>query len=84
MSEFAQAIAHMLSMIEPVSHDYGPSVHRFYAFHRRFLVTIIDAEEPSCTVVDVFEPARIERFTDARSIRMFFDSRGQSLRDEHI
>jgi len=73
MSAFAAAIKLMLGVTEPIDTPYGPSVFRRYAFEHQYVVTIIDAEIPSCTVAHVFHPDHLHVFESIDQVERFFD-----------
>jgi len=76
MSEFREAICNIARPCEPIDHPYGPSVYKCYAFGRRYVLTIIDAELPTCVAVCTIshEKAKCLRFTSIHDFDTYFAS----------
>jgi len=70
------SIKELLKDTEPVPTSYPPCVERFRAFQGRFIVTLIDADIPSCTVAPATNPAQITRFEDFHSLKTFLELEG--------
>jgi len=76
MSEFREAICNIARPCEPIDHPYGPSVYKCYAFGRRYVLTIIDAEVPTCVAraTSSHEKTKCLHFTEVEDFENCFDS----------
>lgn len=68
-----RSVRRLLFDAETIPTPYGPSVYRCYAFQHRYIITLIDAEIPSCTVMPSNDPSGLVRFETLEEFARFFD-----------
>lgn len=68
-----RSVRRLLFDAETIPTQYGPSVYRCYAFQHRYIITLIDAEIPSCTAMPCGDPSGLVRFKTLEDFARFFD-----------
>jgi len=67
------AVRRLLVDVEPIPTHYGPSVFRCYMHGRKFILTLVHAESPSCSVAPVGDPSKATRFHTLEEFANFFN-----------